>query len=151
LVSNTNNSLVTHKSVDNKEKLRLITSSKISLVHNLLYPTKEHIDFIKTIPNWEGNEAFSLLDQEIVPQIKGRVFESALCKSLILCKKDQFNVIEHFFEPNKEFIYYEDEKQIQNILDNYDDYQHIIEAAYNKAQNYTTKAFFNKYLRNLKI
>lgn len=153
LISNTEHPLVTNKSCSNEEKLKIISESKISLIHNLLYPTEEQVKFIKTIPNWDKNEAFSLLDQGIVPQIKGRVFESALCKSLMLCKKDQFNIIEKYFEPEKEFIYYNQDTavdQIKDILKNYDDYLPIIESAYNKALNYTTEEFFNKNLKDLK-
>ncbi len=153
LVSNTNHPLVTDKSASHEEKLKLISQSKISLIHNLLYPTQEHIDFVKTISNYKYNEAFTLLDSGIVPQIKGRVFESALCKSLILCQKDQWNVIEYFFEPNKEFIYYDKnnaKEQIQEIINNYKDYLPIIENAYIKGLSYTTEAFFNKYLKDLK-
>lgn len=152
LVSNTKHKLTTDKSISNDEKLKIISQSKISLIHNLLYPTKEHISFIKTLPNYEKNEAFSLLDRGIVPQIKGRTFEAALCKSLILCQKDPFNVIEKYFEPGKEFIYYEKNKlseTIKEILNNYDDYLSVIDSAYIKALNYTTDAFFFKNLKDL--
>jgi len=153
IVSNTDHPLVTNKSASHEEKLKLIAQSKISLVHNLLYPTEEQINFIKTRPYYNENEAFSLLDSGIVPQIKGRVFEAALCKSLILCQKDPWNVIEKYFTPNEDFIYYDKGKakqQIENILNNYENYSHIIDNAYKKAQNYTTEAFFNKYLKDLK-
>ena len=153
IVSNTDHALVTNKSASHEEKLQLISQSKISLVHNLLYPTPEQISFIKTTPRWNENEAFSILDNGLVPQIKGRVFEAALGKSLILCQRDPWNVIEKYFEPGKDFIYYDrgrEKFQIQEILDNYDDYLPIIENAYNKGLNYTTEAFFNKYLRDLK-
>jgi DNA-directed RNA polymerase subunit F len=152
IVSNTDHPMTTNKCATHNEKLRLIAQSKISLVHNLLYPTIDHIDFIKTIPEYHKNEAFSLLDWGIVPQIKGRTFEAALCKSLILCQRDPFNVIEHYFDPNKDFIYYDKEhikEQITDILDNYEIYLPIIESAYSKAQQYTTESFFNKHLRNL--
>jgi glycosyl transferase family 1 len=153
VVSNSDHPITTNKSATNEEKLKLISQAKISLTHNLLYPTTDHINFIKTIPRYNENEAFSLLDRGIVPQIKGRTFEAALCKSLILCQRDQFNIIEKYFEPNKEFIYYDKEnakEQIKDILNNYDQYLPVIENAYIKAQNYTTEAFFNKHLKDLK-
>ena len=85
------------------------------------------------------------------PQIKTRPFEAAFCKSLILCKKDQWNIIEEWFEPNTEFLYYEDSNDLYHIirkaLDNYSDYQDIIERAHTKAlNNYTTRHFINKFL-----
>jgi spore maturation protein CgeB len=62
-------------------------------------------------------------------------------------------VIERFFEPNKEFVYFEEGKlqeTIDKVLANYDDYQPIIENAYRRAvKEYTTKAFFEKYLKKL--
>lgn len=152
IVSNTDHLLVTNKSASHEDKLKLISESKISLIHNLLYPTKDHIDFIKTIPFYEKNEAFSLLDKGVVPQIKGRVFESALCKTLMLCQKDPWNVIENYFKPNEDFIYYDKnnaKEQIQDILNNYDNYLPIIENAYKKGLNYTTDSFYEKYLKDL--
>jgi hypothetical protein len=61
-------------------------------------------------------------------------------------------VIENFFEPDKEFVYFEEGKlqeTIDKILANYNDYLPIIENAYQRAvREYTTKAFFEKYLKN---
>ena len=114
---------VTHMNVSYREKLNLISQSKISLVHNLC-----------------ANNT---------PQLKSRAFESAMCKSLILCKKDNFNFIETWFEPNVDFLYYENnsdlEKTINDILENYEDYEFMINNAYEKAiNNYTTEAFVVK-------
>ena len=83
------------------EKLNLIGQSKISVVHNLC-----------------ANNT---------PQLKSRPFESAMCKSLILCKKDEFNFIETWFEPNVDFLYYETNLDLENtinkVISNYNDYQ----------------------------
>lgn len=82
------------------------------------------------------------------------MFEAAFSRSLILCKKDEFNVIERYFEPNKEFVYFEDNLQdkIEEILANYPKYERIIENAYQRAiKNYTTKAFVNDFLKNINI
>jgi hypothetical protein len=114
---------VTHMNVSYPEKLNLIGQSKISVVHNLC-----------------ANNT---------PQLKSRPFESALCKSLILCKKDEFNFIETWFEPNVDFLYYETnfdlESTINKVISNYNDYQFMIDNAYHKAiNNYTTEAFVLK-------
>lgn len=154
VVSNTNHWMTTHKEMSHQDKLELISLSKISLVHNLLYPTDKHIKNVKKIDKWQDNKAFSHLDEGIVPQIKGRVFEAAMCKSLILCQKDHWNIIERFFEPGKEFVYYERGKaseKIKEILENYNEYLPVIEAAYIKVQNYTTDKFYEKYLKDIKI
>jgi spore maturation protein CgeB len=86
-----------------------------------------------------------------MPQIKSRVFEAAFNRSLILCFRDHWNVIEYFFEPDKEFIYFDNihdlEDKIKYILQHYDFYQDIIDNAYNKAiNNYTVDHFVEKYL-----
>jgi hypothetical protein len=117
---------VTNFSVSYFDKIKFISESKIDVIHNLT-----------------GNGT---------PQIKTRAFEAAFCKSLILCKKDNWNIIEKWFEPNKEFLYFENEIDLENliteILKNYDKYQIIINNAYNKAiNNYTTRHFVEKYLK----
>ncbi len=165
LVSNSNHSLVTHRGVDYIEKIHLISQSRITLVHNLLYPNFKHLRNVWRYKNWCENRAFSQLPgplnvprflinriDMVVPQLKSRVFEAAFSRSLILCKKDPFNVIERYFEPDREFIYYEEgqlAETISAILSSYDDYKPIVERAFVRAQrDYTTTAFFNKYLNS---
>ena len=90
----------------------------------------------------------------MVPQLKTRAFEAALCHSLILCLRDPFNIIERFFEPDKEFVYYEPgklEEKIREILANYDSYKPMIERAHKKFMaEYTTKRFVEKFLKDMK-
>jgi hypothetical protein len=165
-VSNSSNHLVTNRGVGYKEKISLISKSRITLVHNLLYPTFKHLLNVWKYEDWQTNLAFSELPSlgeihkfvtkrknMVVPQLKSRAFEAAFSRSLILCKRDPFNIIENFFEPNKQFVYYEEghlEKVINDILNSYDDYLPIIESAFNRACNeYTTDVFFEKYLRDI--
>jgi hypothetical protein len=115
-------------------------------------------------PDWRANQAFSdipgvigllkrlIARQQIeVPQLKSRVFEAAFCRSLILCKRDNFNVIEKYFTPNEEFVYYEEGRLVETvnkILSNYDAYLPVIDEAYKRAvSQYTTAVFFEKYLK----
>jgi len=167
-VSNSNSEYVTDFDVTYKQKLKIISESKITLVHNLLFLDKNKISNLYRFSNYYENQAFryvpsrmslkrvvnSLLDKDVlVPQIKSRVFEAAFCKSLILCRKDDFNVIEQFFTPGKEFLYYEEGElvsTVEHILSRYKDYEMIIDNAYRKAVKcYTTRIFFEKYLKNL--
>lgn len=165
IVSNSNNKLVTNKGVSYTEKIGLIAKSKITLVHNLLYPQRQHVFNLWKIKDFKRNKAFKLIPRRfdiwglikqnefLVPQLKSRVFEAAFCKSLILCKKDSFNIIERFFTPNKEFIYYKDnlQKTITKILLDYTSYQTVINNAYKRAvESYTTKSFVYRYLKNIK-
>jgi hypothetical protein len=151
-ISNDNNPLVTNRAVCNNEKLKLISESKITLTHSLLYPTDQHINFIKKLEGMEHNEAFCMLEKGVVPQIKGRTFEAALCRSLILCKRDYWNVIERYFKPDVHFLYYEENNlrdRIREILSDYDAYTCIVDEAYKKAQEYTVQSFFCKYIQPL--
>ena len=144
--------------------MKLISESKITLVANLLYLRYDHLFFVWKTPSYEDNEAFKLVpkwheinkwfNKEIlVPQLKSRLFEAAFGRSLILCRRDPFNIVERFFEPGKEFVYFENDKleeTIQDILDNYQSYEKVIERAYKKAVNtYTTKKFVEKYLKKI--
>ncbi|PIR43597.1 hypothetical protein COV24_02115 [candidate division WWE3 bacterium CG10_big_fil_rev_8_21_14_0_10_32_10] len=165
-VSNSKHELVTNMSAPYDEKMRLITQSKITLVHNLLYPNFYHILNVWRLSGYRNNGAFKLIPpiykpwelltnkNIVVPQLKSRVFEAAFGRSLILCKRDPFNVIERYFEPDKEFIYYDDtnlESKITEILKNFSKYEKVIDNAYNKAvDNYTVTKFVDTYLKNLK-
>jgi hypothetical protein len=124
-ISFSQNGMVTNVGVTYSEKLDILSKCKISLIHNLA-----------------GNGT---------PQLKSRAFESAATKSIILCKKDEWNIIEDWFEEGKDFLYFistEDLKEkINHILSNYEEYQFMIDNAYNKlVNNYTTKHFVEKYL-----
>jgi len=165
LVSNSDHELVTDRGVGYQEKLDLISQSKITLTHNLLYPTVRHVLNVWKYSEWKANKAFSDIPQGAiglirrllsgpdieVPQLKSRVFEAAFCRSLILCKKDSFNVIEQYFAPDEEFVYYEEGKLVETvnkILAKYGEYLPVIERAYKRAaEQYTTAAFFEKYLK----
>jgi len=166
LVSNSRHSLVTNRGVGYTEKISLISQSRITLVHNMLYPSFTHLRNIWKYSSWKDNRAFSELPTPwkvskfftnrmgmVVPQLKSRSFEAAFSRSLILCKKDPFNIIENYFEPGKEFVYYEEgclSETISKILKSYDDYLPIIENAFNRAKkDYTTDAFFDKFLKNI--
>lgn len=167
LVSNSAHELVTDRGVGYEEKLSLISRSKITLTHNLLYPTVRHVLNVWKYPEWATNKAFSDIPQGAiglakrllmgpaieVPQLKSRIFEAAFCRSLILCKKDNFAVVETYFAPDEEFIYYEEGRlaeTVNKILTNYDAYLPVIDRAYKRAaEQYTTEAFFNKYLKEI--
>ena len=63
-------------------------------------------------------------------------------------RKDEWNVVEDFYEPDKEFIYFQNEKDLDNkikdISNNWDDYQEIVDNAYNKSLLYVTEKFIEK-------
>ena len=97
-------------------------------------------------------EAFKNIDityeKHILPQMKTRMVESAACKTLMLMYKDNWNVIEEWFEPNKHFLYWESfeelESLIADITNNYEKYWHIVEAAHEHVQQYSIENLINK-------
>ena len=162
-VSNSDHTLVTDHSVSYERKMELIAQTRITILSNLLYPRFRHLLKIWGYPNWRKNEAFKELpppslffkyfterSRMVVPQLKSRLFEAAFGKSLILCKLDSFNIIENYFEPEKEFIYYKEgelELMLNKILSSFEKYKDVVERAYKRAiSEYTTKCFFDKYL-----
>ena len=133
------------------DKMKTVSKSKISLIHNLLFMDSAAVNNIKKIPNYKENLAFNNIDLLICPQIKTRLFEAAASKSLILCKKDPWNVIEDYFTKD-EFIYFENNPKdiIIDILNNYNTYKPMIERAYLRViNNYTTEKLSN-YLQQTK-
>lgn len=125
-VSFQSHSGVTAVNVDYLEKLKLIAQSTTCIVHNIL-----------------GNNT---------PQLKSRPFEAAFCQSLMLCYKDDYNVIEDWFTPNEDFLYFSNEDELSVLISharaNPAFYDNIINNAYDKAMNnYTTKHFLDRYVK----
>lgn len=139
------------RGVSFKNKIQLNANSKISVVTNSLYETTNlQLDEI-----YVGHKAFkNIKKSKLVPQPKTRTLEAAACKSIILSHFEEFRCIEWYFEPNKDFIYwynYDDlQEKIHDILKNYEKYTYLADNAFNKLiNNWTTRHFFEKYLRNL--
>jgi hypothetical protein len=133
------------------EKIDTMSRSKITLVHGLCNVDNSIIQKYRNFIHGNLNNAFNFLENGMLPQVKSRMFEAAFCRSLILCQKDPWNPIEYFFEPNKEFIYFNDENELKYLIDhitnNFEDYQFIISNAYERAiNNYTTKHFVERFL-----
>ena len=132
------------------DKLKILSQSKISVVHGLWrsLSAEGHMQF----PRASENLAFSHLDEGIGPQVKSRMFEAAFSRCVILCQRDYWNPIELWFEPEKEFMYFDNEKdldeKINYIINHYDEFDDMRINAYNKAiNNYTTKHFVDRYLK----
>ncbi|PIT96812.1 hypothetical protein COT82_01055 [Candidatus Campbellbacteria bacterium CG10_big_fil_rev_8_21_14_0_10_35_52] len=162
------NKYITDHEVSYKEKMHLLSESKIALVHGLLWCNGKTLRAAWNTPGIEEHGAFTLIPKKtwynyllsfvsnkehLVPQLKTRFAEAATSRALMLCRKDPFNIIERYYVPDKEFVYYEEEKleeKINEILANWGKYELIVENAYNRTiKEYTTQAFFEKYLKNL--
>ena len=141
--------LITYQNLQRPFMWQLLRRTKVNVMTNLLYTDDKINNNIRTHQHWEKNEAFAHLDQYIMPQLKTRPIETAINRCLMVVKKDPWNIQELFFEPNKEFIYYNDKKELQHILEdvkiNWKHYEPIVENAFNKAiNNYTTEHFIEK-------
>jgi hypothetical protein len=140
---------VTEDYVNFDEKHDLISRSKIAIVHNILN--------VDSWPNLTEYDDFFEVRSEVVgfktiTQQKSRIVEAARCRTLLLCKEDDFNIIEDFFTPNVDFIYFNNNnlgEKIEHILNNYDDYQYMIENAFLKvSNNYDIHNFYQNYILN---
>jgi hypothetical protein len=135
----------THRKLSNVEKINQVAKCKMGICFNKLYPSAAHLANIKKYANWQNNKAFDHLSDHIpiAPQIKTRLHELALCKTLILCHRDPWNLVEDYYEPEKDFIYFDSvddlKTLIPEILNNYEAYQHITDSAYNKVRNFSTQ------------
>lgn len=149
-----NRESVNYPGITYTEKMDLLDRSKISVCYNLLYPTAGQINRIKNYDQWINNIAFSDIDSGEVPQYKPRVTEAMLKKSLVLIKKDKWNVIEKYYKPNEDFLYFEHTNELKDtineILRNYDKYKQITENALKKTiENYTTERIYETCLKDM--
>ena len=147
--------MATNTNLQFKDKINLVGQSKISICYNLVHVMPDQVNRILSRPRHIENNAFSTVGSwNVMPQFKTRIHEAAISKTLNLVRKDNWNVIEDFYEPNKEFIYFRDEEElpekIDEILHNWQNYESIIDNAFNKALNYTTDKFISKIREDIK-
>lgn len=148
---------ITHHTASYRKKLDLIARSRVAVIHNLLFPSEKHVRQVRQLPEASDNVAFSQLfapqppDVPVVPQLKSRLFEAAFCRSLILCARDDWNVVERYFEPESEFVYFrrgELAETLDRVLSNFGRYEEVVENAFRRASaEYTTEMFAKRYLQ----
>ena len=131
-----------------QEKINLVAQSKISVCYNIVHIAPQHIPAIKSYKGWQANEAFREVDgRNIMPQFKTRAHEAAISRTLNLVHRDKWNIMERYYEPESEFIYFDNEwdlrMRIKDVLENWESYEEVIERAYEKAMNYTTDKFID--------
>lgn len=141
--------LITHFNITSQEKWDILNKSKISVGFNLLFLNNHHIDNLKMIPNIESFKNIDItFENKIMPQMKTRMVEAAACKTLMLMYKDDWNVIEEWFEPNTHFLYWESFEQLQSMIkeisENYEKYWYIVENAYEHVQQYSIENLIKK-------
>lgn len=134
----------TSLNLSHKDKIKEVAKCKISVCYNLI-PLQPHELFnIKTYSNWQDNEALRMSETHgIAPQFKSRMHEAAMGRTLNLVYKDPWRVGELYYKDDS-FVYFESNADLKNkineILNNWSDYQGMIERAYQTAVNkYTTE------------
>ena len=134
--------LSTGVDVPRQQLWETLRKTKIMLVSNVLHLSEKEALSANSLPDKHNNAAFSELDKYLLPQIKTRPIEAAMNKTLILCKRDPWSVLDHWFTPGEDFVYYDTNEELPNkvseILNNWEDYQPMIESAYTKAKKYYT-------------
>ena len=146
--------MATNTNLQFKDKINLVAQSKISICYNLVHVMPEQIERILSRNNSNKNEAFKTVGKwNVMPQFKTRIHEAAISRTLNLVRKDEWNVIEDFYEPEKDFLYFDDEADLKSkiveVLENWDQYSDMIENAYEKSLNYTTDKFIDKIKKDI--
>lgn len=137
------------------EKLMYMRNSKTSLIHGLCNSAAKDLDRFRSFPGGYENHAFDyILQLQVTPQVKSRMFESAFMGSIMLVQRDPWNLINLWFEEGKDFLFFDGEKEytetLNEVINHYGDYVHLAESAYKKAMNnYTIEHFVNEYLRDV--
>ena len=143
-------SYITDINLPYKEKIKKIAQTKISVCYNFCPVRPQDVEPIKSYERWYENKAFSEVGKKnIFPQLKGaRMHEAAMSRTLNLVQRDNWNVVEDWYIPDKEFIYFDDSNDLKNkitdILNNWDNYSKLIDNAYNKSMLYTTDKFVER-------
>lgn len=150
------------------KKIERIAESKISICFNLIHVSYRHYKNMKHYSSElrMGNKFFDSLNPlkifknypwvGVLPQFKTRIHEAAISRCINLVFNDGWNVIEDYYEPEKEFIYFTSEEDLDEkiayILNNWEtqEIQNVIEAAYTKAIRYTSENFMTMYSKVIK-
>lgn len=135
--------------VPNRKKWDILHNTKILVGTNLLYLNDKHIKNFKEIPNIKKFQNYEIVcEKKILPQLKTRMVEAASTKTIFLLKKDEWNVIEEWFTPDEDFIYWLDikdlEEKIFEISRNFQKYTHIIDSASKKVKEFYFEGFMKK-------
>lgn len=135
-----------------ERKLRMLGNTKICLVHNLL-----SLDYFFHRENYPSlfSKYYPSSDEKRVPQCKSRIFEGAAMGCILLCLKDEYNIIEEYFTENEDFLYFSNEEELKElstkIVNNYNEYKFLgVNARRKCLANYTQDNFINELINELK-
>lgn len=140
----------THSTVTDAERMQIMNETKISIIKNNHFGN--YAGPVKNLPDWDKYKWASRIEDNWVPHLKGRVSDSCIGKCLMLVHRDPWNEIEHFFKPDEHFIYFDDEIDLENkindCLQNWDWVQTIADNAYREyIKNWSSTAFYYRFLK----
>jgi len=141
-----------------KVRLEATAQSRMALIVNALFfdnVTQVVADFLAR-PILASHAAFTqvrriaagepppLRDFVAVPQMKSRTFEAAMCGALMMVFDDRENIIERYFEPDTEFLYWRNVSHLEalmaHVVAHPAAYEPIARRAYEKTRRlYTTE------------
>lgn len=135
-----------------KDKINLIAETKISICYNIVHVMPDQINRIKKLKelNYKNNAFETVGMWNVMPQFKTRMHEAAFSNTINLVRRDPWNVAELYYEPNKDFIYFDDENdlefKIKEILSNWNskECQMMLRSSYEKSLKFTSKQFIKK-------
>ena len=141
--------LATNINLNFQQKVNLVAQSKVSVCYNLVHVNSEHVPNIKSHSKWDKNIAFSEVGKwNVMPQFKTRIHEAAISKTLNLVLRDKWNIIEEYYKPEKEFVYFDNaldlKDKISDAVNHWERYQEITENAFKKARSYQIENFLDK-------
>tara|TARA_Y100000310_G_scaffold270837_1_gene284860 strand:+ start:711 stop:1625 length:915 start_codon:yes stop_codon:yes gene_type:complete len=144
---------LTHRGISSFQKWDLLARVKTNAIINLCPIGEDHKKWIKGYKNFYTHEAFKKLEGNFIPQFKPRVIESMVCRAVCLVKKDPWNVIENWFVPDKDFIYWESpdelDQRIEDIDKNYENYTTILDNASKKVERFEIKNIIRQIERDI--
>eukprot|EP00668_Euglena_longa_P012885 GGOE01015387.1.p1 GENE.GGOE01015387.1~~GGOE01015387.1.p1 ORF type:complete len:449 (+),score=98.07 GGOE01015387.1:34-1380(+) len=153
---------------DLPRKLRIISRARIAVVYNAMFdypflarhrsPEATHAA-IKARPILLSNYAFaynlrhnlSRTPFPMSPQVKSRMVEAAGCGALMLVFNDGYNVIERYYEPGVDFVYWTDledfHRKVRMVLADPATYEAMAQRARRKTlTRYTNDRFLADFL-----
>jgi len=139
----------THLNISCIDKWKLLSKSKINLAINHAGFNAGNTENIRSYEDWEKHGAFNYISSGVMPQFKSRITEAMGLKTLNLVKRDSWNVIENWFKPDVHFIYWDDKndlkEKIDYVLNNYNQFQQIIDNAYEEVKKCDIEYMYNNY------
>lgn len=141
--------------VTSQKKWDVLSNTKVTIAMNLCPVGSNHKNWIKSNPNWEQIEAFNNLESGYIPQFKPRVIEAMRLNTLVLVRRDPWNVIEHWFEEGKHFLYWDDiedlRSKLKQVLEHYDSYSGMIAEANKRVRDFEIDKIYHKMKNGEKV